>query len=56
MRGNISRRRNEGVVSNLKSELQNLKLEVSRIMNKDTDYPKASSSRDSGVYSNYDEY
>jgi hypothetical protein len=35
-RGNLVRRRGDGMVSNLKSELQNLKMEVSKLMNKDS--------------------
>lgn len=35
--GSVAKRKNDNAMSSLKSELQNLKLEVSRIMNKDSD-------------------
>lgn len=33
----MARRRGDGMVSNLKSELQNLKMEVSKLMSKESD-------------------
>ena len=50
VRSNIQRRKNDGMVSNLKSELQSLKMEVSKLMHKDTD-PRSSSSRRSFIRS-----
>ena len=36
VKSNIARRKNDGMVSNLKSELQSLKMEVSKLMNKES--------------------